>query len=112
MANLGFVGLGLMGSEMAIRLLEKCHTVTGYNRMREKAQRLIERGINGPTLLEQLTGPVGTTVILGNTVCVDATYKLIRMKGGLNHQNCDLRRHCSPHMAVAIPMINPSRKPK
>jgi len=30
----------------------------------------------------------------------------------LNHQNCDLRRHPSPHMAVAIPMIDPSRKPK
>jgi 3-hydroxyisobutyrate dehydrogenase-like beta-hydroxyacid dehydrogenase len=45
MANLGFVGLGLMGSEMVIRLLEKFHTVTGYKRMREKAERLIERGM-------------------------------------------------------------------
>jgi 3-hydroxyisobutyrate dehydrogenase len=45
MANLGFVGLGTMGSEMVIRLLDKGHTVTGYNRTRSKAQRLIDRGM-------------------------------------------------------------------
>jgi 3-hydroxyisobutyrate dehydrogenase-like beta-hydroxyacid dehydrogenase len=45
MANLGFVGLGVMGSEMVNRLLEKGHRVTGYNRTRAKAQRLIDRGM-------------------------------------------------------------------
>ncbi len=45
MANLGFVGLGTMGSEMVIRLLDKGHTVTGYNRTKSKAQRLIDRGM-------------------------------------------------------------------
>jgi 3-hydroxyisobutyrate dehydrogenase-like beta-hydroxyacid dehydrogenase len=45
MANLGFVGLGVMGSEMVLRLLEKGHTVTGYNRTRAKATRLIEKGM-------------------------------------------------------------------
>jgi 3-hydroxyisobutyrate dehydrogenase-like beta-hydroxyacid dehydrogenase len=45
MANLGFVGLGVMGSEMVIRLLDKGHTVTGYNRTKSKAQRLIDRGM-------------------------------------------------------------------
>ncbi|HMH08354.1 MAG TPA: NAD(P)-binding domain-containing protein [Terriglobales bacterium] len=29
MANLGFIGLGVMGSQMVNRLLEKGHTVTG-----------------------------------------------------------------------------------
>ena len=46
MAKLGFVGLGVMGSEMVLRLLEKGHTVTGYNRTRAKASRLIEKGMN------------------------------------------------------------------
>jgi 3-hydroxyisobutyrate dehydrogenase-like beta-hydroxyacid dehydrogenase len=46
MANLGFVGLGVMGSEMVSRLLGKGHTVTGYNRTRAKAQRLLDRGMN------------------------------------------------------------------
>ena len=45
MANLGFIGLGVMGSNMVRRLLEKGHTVTGYNRTRSKAQGLIERGM-------------------------------------------------------------------
>jgi 3-hydroxyisobutyrate dehydrogenase-like beta-hydroxyacid dehydrogenase len=46
MANLGFVGLGVMGSEMVSRLLGKGHTVTGYNRTRAKAQRLMDRGMH------------------------------------------------------------------
>jgi 3-hydroxyisobutyrate dehydrogenase-like beta-hydroxyacid dehydrogenase len=45
MANLGFVGLGVMGSEMVLRLLEKGHTVTGFNRTRSKAERLIAKGM-------------------------------------------------------------------
>ena len=46
MANLGFVGLGVMGSRMAARLLDKGHTVTGYNRTRPKAQWLLDKGMN------------------------------------------------------------------
>jgi 3-hydroxyisobutyrate dehydrogenase len=45
MANLGFVGLGVMGGEMVSRLLSKGHTVTGYNRTRTKAERLIRQGM-------------------------------------------------------------------
>jgi 3-hydroxyisobutyrate dehydrogenase-like beta-hydroxyacid dehydrogenase len=45
MAKLGFVGLGVMGSEMVLRLLEKGHTVTGYNRTQSKAARLLEKGM-------------------------------------------------------------------
>ena len=45
MANLGFVGLGVMGSEMVSRLLDKGHTVSGYNRTRAKAERLIKKGM-------------------------------------------------------------------
>lgn len=45
MANLGFIGLGVMGSQMVSRLLDKGHTVTGYNRTRAKAQWLIDKGM-------------------------------------------------------------------
>ena len=45
MANLGYIGLGVMGSRMVSRLLEKGHTVTGYNRTRSKAQWLIDKGM-------------------------------------------------------------------
>ena len=45
MANLGYVGLGVMGSRMVKRLLEAGHTVTGYNRTQAKAGWLIEAGM-------------------------------------------------------------------
>ena len=45
MATLGFVGLGVMGSEMVLRLLEKGHSLTGYNRTRSKAARLLDKGM-------------------------------------------------------------------
>jgi 3-hydroxyisobutyrate dehydrogenase-like beta-hydroxyacid dehydrogenase len=45
MAKLGFVGLGVMGGGMVERLLSNGHAVTGYNRTRSKAERLIERGM-------------------------------------------------------------------
>src|SRR5512135_2637775 len=45
MANLGFVGLGVMGSRMVKRLLDAGHTVTGYNRTRSKAQWLLDVGM-------------------------------------------------------------------
>src|SRR5271167_3703610 len=45
MAKLGFIGLGVMGGNIVARLLEKGHTVTGYNRTRSKAQWLIEKGM-------------------------------------------------------------------
>jgi 3-hydroxyisobutyrate dehydrogenase-like beta-hydroxyacid dehydrogenase len=44
-ANLGFVGLGVMGSRMVKRLLAAGHTVTGYNRTKSKAQWLLEAGM-------------------------------------------------------------------
>jgi 3-hydroxyisobutyrate dehydrogenase-like beta-hydroxyacid dehydrogenase len=45
MANLGFVGLGVMGSEMVNRLLGKGHSVTGYNRTRSKSEWLVKKGM-------------------------------------------------------------------
>ena len=45
MANLGFVGLGAMGSRVAKRLLDAGHTVTGYNRTKSKAQWLLDLGM-------------------------------------------------------------------
>jgi len=45
MANLGFVGLGVMGSRMAQRLLAAGHRVTGYNRTKAKAQTLLDAGM-------------------------------------------------------------------
>ncbi len=45
MAEVGFVGLGVMGSRMVKRLLAAGHRVTGYNRTRSKAQWLLDAGM-------------------------------------------------------------------
>jgi 3-hydroxyisobutyrate dehydrogenase-like beta-hydroxyacid dehydrogenase len=45
MAKLGYIGLGVMGGQMVDRLLDKGHTVTGYNRTKSKAQWLIDKGM-------------------------------------------------------------------
>jgi len=45
MANVGFVGLGVMGSRIVKRLLEAGHAVTGYNRTKSKAQWLVDAGM-------------------------------------------------------------------
>jgi 3-hydroxyisobutyrate dehydrogenase-like beta-hydroxyacid dehydrogenase len=45
LANLGYVGLGVMGGQMVDRLLAKGHSVVGYNRTRSKAQWLIDKGM-------------------------------------------------------------------
>jgi 3-hydroxyisobutyrate dehydrogenase-like beta-hydroxyacid dehydrogenase len=44
-ANVGFVGLGVMGGGVTRRLLAAGHTVHGYNRSREKAAPLVELGL-------------------------------------------------------------------
>jgi 3-hydroxyisobutyrate dehydrogenase-like beta-hydroxyacid dehydrogenase len=45
MAALGFVGLGVMGSGVARRLLAAGHDVHGWNRTREKAESLVREGL-------------------------------------------------------------------
>jgi 3-hydroxyisobutyrate dehydrogenase-like beta-hydroxyacid dehydrogenase len=45
MANLGFIGLGVMGSELVNRLLSKGHSVLGYNRTRSKGEWLVKKGM-------------------------------------------------------------------
>jgi 3-hydroxyisobutyrate dehydrogenase-like beta-hydroxyacid dehydrogenase len=44
MAKIGFLGLGMMGSAMASRLLDGGNDVTVWNRTASKAQPLVDRG--------------------------------------------------------------------
>src|SRR5947208_2209970 len=45
MANLGFVGIGVMGGEMVNRLLGKGHSITGYNRTPSTAEWMVKKGM-------------------------------------------------------------------
>ncbi len=45
MTQLGFVGLGMMGSRIVKRLLDAGHSVTGFNRTQAKAEWLLDAGM-------------------------------------------------------------------
>ena len=73
MANLGYVGLGVMGSRMVKRLLDAGYTVTGYNRTKEKAGWLIEAGMkwaDSPRAVAESAD--ATFVMVTNSAALDA----------------------------------------
>jgi 3-hydroxyisobutyrate dehydrogenase-like beta-hydroxyacid dehydrogenase len=73
MANLGYVGLGAMGGLMAERLMTKGHTVTGYNRTKAKAQRLIDKGMKwGDSPRAVADAADATFVMVTNSAALEA----------------------------------------
>src|SRR5919202_2466090 len=61
--SVGFIGLGLMGSRMARRLLEAGHPLTVYNRTRERALPLAERGATVAPTPQELAGAVDVVML-------------------------------------------------
>jgi 3-hydroxyisobutyrate dehydrogenase-like beta-hydroxyacid dehydrogenase len=73
MADLGYVGLGVMGGRMAKRLLDAGHTVTGWNRTKEKAQWLLDEGMYwGDTPRDVAERSELTFTMVTNTAAVQA----------------------------------------
>jgi 6-phosphogluconate dehydrogenase len=52
--QIGMVGLGRMGMNMALRLLRNRHAVVGYNRSPGKTRELVKKGARGAYSLEEL----------------------------------------------------------
>jgi 3-hydroxyisobutyrate dehydrogenase-like beta-hydroxyacid dehydrogenase len=72
-AKVGYIGLGVMGGGVAKRLLDAGHTVTGWNRTREKAQWLVDAGMlwgESPRAVAEHSEVVFTMVT--NTAAVQA----------------------------------------
>jgi 3-hydroxyisobutyrate dehydrogenase-like beta-hydroxyacid dehydrogenase len=73
MADLGYVGLGVMGGRIAKRLLDAGHTVTGWNRTKEKAQWLLDAGMQwGETPRDVAERSELTFTMVTNTAAVQA----------------------------------------
>jgi len=68
-AEVGFVGLGVMGGGIARRLLAAGHRVHGYNRTRAKAEWLLEHGIE----LEETPGEVAEKADVVFSMVMDTT---------------------------------------
>jgi 3-hydroxyisobutyrate dehydrogenase-like beta-hydroxyacid dehydrogenase len=76
MAELGYVGLGVMGSSVTRRLLDAGHTVHVWNRTSEKAEPLLEAGAqwaNSPREVAERAEIVFTMVT--NTAAVRAVFE-------------------------------------
>ena len=52
--QLGMIGLGRMGMNMALRLLRGRHKVVAYNRTPEKVNEVVKKGAKGAYTLEEL----------------------------------------------------------
>jgi 3-hydroxyisobutyrate dehydrogenase-like beta-hydroxyacid dehydrogenase len=72
MANLGFVGLGAMGSRIAKRLLSKGHTVTGYDLFPAKAKELAADGLKPASSPRDVCAAADITfVMVTNTAALE-----------------------------------------
>ena len=73
--NVGFIGLGRMGTGMAESLLRAGHHVTVYNRSAEKARPLEERGAKGaPSVAEVCANPVVFTMLADDAALEAVAY--------------------------------------
>jgi 3-hydroxyisobutyrate dehydrogenase len=73
MADLGYVGLGVMGSSITRRLLAAGHTVTVWNRTREKAEPLLAAGARWADTPRQVAEQSEVTfTMVTNTAAVQA----------------------------------------
>lgn len=85
---MGVIGLGMMGSQIALRLALKGHNVTVFNRDRSKIEKLLT---NGTTNLKMAHQPNSSDVAL---ICVkdyQAIENVTFMTGGLiETTNADL----------------------
>jgi 3-hydroxyisobutyrate dehydrogenase-like beta-hydroxyacid dehydrogenase len=64
MANLGYIGLGVMGSRMADRLMSKGHAVIGHNRTKSKAQWLLDKGMTWGDTPRAVAEAADTTFVM------------------------------------------------
>jgi len=70
--DIGFVGLGNMGSGMASNLLEAGHRVTAYNRSTDKVDLLVARGAQPARTVAEACGGEVVVSMLANDDAVEA----------------------------------------
>jgi 3-hydroxyisobutyrate dehydrogenase len=90
--NVGIVGTGMMGSQIALRLVQKGHKVTVFNRIRSKAEKLRTSSLTTLSVANQ-PADIGHNCDIA-LICVkdyEAVLKVSFEKGGLiENPNADL----------------------
>jgi 3-hydroxyisobutyrate dehydrogenase-like beta-hydroxyacid dehydrogenase len=54
--NVGFIGLGIMGTPMALNILKRGHRLTDYNRTSDKVRPLLDAGATLAALPQDIGG--------------------------------------------------------
>ncbi|WP_433440114.1 2-hydroxy-3-oxopropionate reductase [Nonomuraea sp. CA-141351] len=62
--NIGFIGLGIMGSPMAANLLKAGHVVTGYDVSAERVEQLVALGGKGASSVVEAVGGVEAVITM------------------------------------------------
>lgn len=90
--NVGFIGLGHMGSGMAANLVKAGHTVTVYNRTEERTAPLVALGAKAAeNLAEACKGDAVFTMLANDDAVKSVVYG---DKGVLAH----LPKGCNPYL--------------
>jgi 6-phosphogluconate dehydrogenase len=104
--ELGMMGLGRMGANMALRLTRAGHSVVGYARHWETVQRVLDegavgRGAHSPEELVSMLAPPRVVWLMVPAASVDATLELLTpllsqgdtvIDGGNSYYRDDIRR--------------------
>jgi 6-phosphogluconate dehydrogenase len=104
--ELGMMGLGRMGANMALRLTRAGHSIVGYARHWETVQRVLDegaigRGAHSPEELVSLLAPPRVVWLMVPAASVDATLDLLApllsegdtvIDGGNSYYRDDIRR--------------------
>ena len=86
--ELGVIGLGRMGANMAIRLLNGGHRIVGYARTRETVDSMVEKGIDGAYSLDEMVQKLPSPCIIwlmipaGNPIDKTIEQLLSKLKQG------------------------------
>ncbi|MDK4702726.1 NAD(P)-dependent oxidoreductase [Rhizobium sp. CNPSo 4062] len=78
--KVGFIGLGLMGSAMAVNLIKAGHEVTVYNRSRDKAEVLAREGAKVAATVADACGGEAVFTMLAHD---DALSAVVHGNGGV-----------------------------
>ncbi len=77
--NIGFIGLGNLGTPIALNLLENSHSITVYNRTASKANALKEKGaiVAGSIMELAQNCPIVFTIVSDDAALKDVSNQLI-----------------------------------
>jgi len=76
--KLGFIGLGRMGGNMVLNLLEKKHKVVAYNRHKGKLPKYVKKGAIGVTSLKEMVGKLQKPRIVWLMVTASAVDSVLK----------------------------------